>query len=462
MQYYYQLVETFRLGLNLSDSPNDQMLTDQLRRIDKAHLHIARNMLLVGCFVALAKVAGAAREIAIAREYGVAELVDQYVLVSTFVLLLPSVWTSVAVSVLVPVSRRLDKPQKLAFHAQLTSVICVMSVALCVAAFFLLPKLLFAFYPDMSSSDTETLRVFAQGLSPMIGGGMLIGLLSAQLLTLEHHSNTLYEGIPAIFVLFFVLLWPVSGQPEPLIIGSVLGVFMHVAALVWLLRRSSNAVAPHFKMDSPAWQGFKAAIGIMVFGKIIMSFIAPVEQYIASGLGEGSIATLNYANRLLALFLGLGATAIGRAILPVLSAPDTHNDRARRLSLQWAGILFIFGLILALLGWYLSHIGVRILFERGAFHAEDTNRVARVVQLAVCQLPLFFSGIVLVQFFASAGRYWVLFVTSVIALVVKTVSSIVFAKSLGVAGIALGTTAMYLVNCSILLFLMLRRTDVHE
>jgi len=163
----------------------------------------------------------------------------------------------------------------------------------------------------------------------------------------------------------------------------------------------------------------------------------------------------------LALLLGLGATAIGRAILPVLSAPATASDRAQKLAIQWSGILFVFGLILALAGWLLSVPGVRLLFERGAFGMEDTAEVAQVVRLGVCQLPLFFAGIVLVQYFASAGRYWVLFFTSVLSLVIKTVSSVYFSGLLGVSGIALGTTAMYSVNVLILLAILIYRPQRH-
>lgn len=437
------------------------MLKDQLKRIDKTHFHIARNMAAVGFFVALAKIAGAAREVVIAHRYGVAELVDHYVLVTTFVLLLPAVWTGVAVSVLVPLCRRLEPEENRRFLAQLTTVICGISVAFSVACYFLMPRLLFQFYPDLNAADASSLATFSKGLSPLMGGGMLIGLFSAQLLAVERHANTLYEGIPAIIVMLFVLSWPVGGQQMPLIAGGLLGLVLHVGALIWLLIRSSNAVTPVFRFDSPAWRGFRGAIGIMVIGKVVMSFTAPVEHYIASGLGEGSIATLNYANKLLALLLGLGATAIGRAILPVLSAQNTVNDRSRRLAFQWSGLLFVFGLVLAIAGWLLSSHGVQLLFERGRFTAEDTANVARVLQYGVSQLPLFFAGIVLVQYFASAGRYWVLFVTSVTALLVKAISSYYFAMSLGVAGIALGTTAMYLVNGFILLTVLLKWPDRH-
>ena len=418
-------------------------------------------MLTVGFFVALAKFAGAAREVAIARRFGVSELVDHYVLVSTFVLLLPGVWTSVAVSVLVPLSRRLPHDQKLKFHAQLSAVICVISVALSILAFLFLPQLLALIYPDQSADDVASLALFAKGLAPLLGAGLLIAMFSAQLLALEHHSNTLYEGIPAIIVLLFVVFWPMGGQHTPLILGSLVGVLLHVFALLWLLRRSSNAVVPQFRFDSPAWKGFKAAIGIMVMANIVMSFTAPVEQLIASGLGEGAIATLNYANKLLALLLGLGATAVGRAILPVLSNASVDINRSKKLALQWAGLLFLFGLILAIVGWLFSHFGVRLLFERGAFSSQDTANVARVVQFGVCQLPFFFSGIVLVQFFSSTGRYWILFLTAVIALIVKTSSSYYFAQTLGIAGIALGTSAMYLANGLVLLLILIRRPSAH-
>ncbi len=428
------------------------MFSSFINRVNKTHVHIARNMLLVGFYVAIGKIAGASREVVIANEYGVSSVVDQFVLVSTFVLLIPAVWVSVSVSVLVPVCRGLPDEQRSRFLRQLTAVVLVCALGISLILPYLLPTIMSWVYPEAHELTGSNLTFFAQSLAPLAGAGLVVGLLSAQLLVLEKHANTLLEGIPALSVLLCVLFWPTSLSAWPLVLGSLLGALLHILALSGLLKKASAFTWPEFNMQSPAWQGFKTAIGIMVAGKIIMSFVAPVEQLIAVNLGDGAVATLNYANKVIALLLGLGATAIGRAILPVLSGPKSEQARMRTVALQWSAFLLVFGVVVALTGWVLSDWSIALLFERGAFSAQDTTNVAEVLRAGVVQLPFFFASIVLVQLFASRQMYVVLFVTSAVSLLVKAASSYYLSLSFGISGIALGTAAMYAVNCLILIF----------
>ena len=189
------------------------------------------------------------------------------------------------------------------------------------------------------------------------------------------------------------------------------------------------------------WNG----IGILSFGQLLMSLTNLVDQYMAAGLGEGTIATLGYSNRILALILGLGATAVARATLPVLSQAVAKGDLAfaRHLAGRWSKLLLIAGAAAAVAGWWLSPLAVKLLFERGAFNAGNTAEVARVFRYGVIQLPFYFSAIVLVQLLAGAARHSLIAAGAVVNLVLKAAGNWIFGQWLGAAGIALATGMMY-------------------
>src|SRR5690606_38472749 len=134
---------------------------------------------------------------------------------------------------------------------------------------------------------------------------------------------------------------------------------------------------------------------------------SPLDQYAASYLGDNANATLGYATRLLSLVLGLGAVSVGRAALPVLSdlAAQGQWQRVRRLSMQWSVGMVALGSELVLAGWWLAPWGVALVFERGAFTADDTVRVAEAFRWGLLQLPFFFGVLMLVQLLASQQRY---------------------------------------------------------
>jgi peptidoglycan biosynthesis protein MviN/MurJ (putative lipid II flippase) len=97
----------------------------------------------------------------------------------------------------------------------------------------------------------------------------------------------------------------------------------------------------------------------------------------------------------------------------------------------------------AVIAWWLAPWAVQLLFERGAFTAENTASVTRVFRFGVIQLPFYFSGIVLVQFLASAGRHSLIAVGAVLNLMIKAAGNMIFGHWLGAAGIALATGIMY-------------------
>jgi peptidoglycan biosynthesis protein MviN/MurJ (putative lipid II flippase) len=112
--------------------------------------------------------------------------------------------------------------------------------------------------------------------------------------------------------------------------------------------------------------------------------------------------------------------------------------------MRWVVLLFGLGVFAMLVSWLLAPLGVRLLFERGAFTAQDSARVVEVLRYGLTQLPFYFAGIVLVSLLASQGRHRLIAAVASANLVVKLLGLAILTPLLGINGIALSTSLMYL------------------
>jgi len=412
-------------------------------------------MFAVACFVGLGKLAGAAKEIAIAYRFGTDAVVDHYLFVLALLLWLPTVWGSVANSVCVPLLGRLAPAQGRRFLGELSAALLILGTGSMLFVWTLSPLLAEPVAALLGSTGWQTTHLLVV-LVPAVPMLLLISQYNAQLLARERHVNTLLGGLPACLLLGVLLLWPGRFDTTPLVLGTLLG---YLAQLLWLgrlLQRRGELVRPQVTLRSDGWPGFRSAMSVMVVSQVIINVVPLLDQVIAAGLPSGSIATLGYATRFLSLFLGIGAIAVARAILPVLSS-GTEGRRRTRIALRWFALLFLLGLVAAAVLWWIAPGAVRLMYERGAFLPEDTRLVTDTVRFGLTQLPFYFAGIVLVQLFASERAFTILLGSSVIAVLLKLGLGYPLAAAWGVPGIALSTGLMYLGT-----FLFLSGCAVHR
>jgi putative peptidoglycan lipid II flippase len=419
------------------------------------HHAIARGMAWVILFVFLGKLAGAAKEMAIAYRYGVSEDVDAYLFVLNLVSWPVGVWFSLLTVVLVPLAARIrhntavDLPR---FRAELLGLTLLLGMGLMLFAWLGLPLLLRSSWTGLPSTTVTIATNMVSGLALLAPLGVLISLFSAWMLSAGRHANTLLESVPALVLLVAILAFP-GGGAEPLVWGTAVGFVFHLVSLAVPLARRGEIEAPRFSRQSPRWPAFWQGFGIMLAGQALMSFIGIIDQFFAAHLGTGAIATLSYANRILALILGLGATAVSRSTLPVFSQAQAQGgEHLHRVAAHWVRLLFVLGVVAMIVGWWLAPLAVKLLFERGAFISRDTEAVMEVLRYGLVQLPFYFASIVLVSLLASQGRQRAIAVVAGANLFIKFAALMVLTPALGVKGIALSTSIMYITTLLFLWF----------
>ena len=198
---------------------------------------------------------------------------------------------------------------------------------------------------------------------------------------------------------------------------------------------------------------------------LVSSWVQPVctliNTKIGSTLGDGIVSGLNWANKIYIIMVGVFAYAVTNFIFPKLSRQSAGGDddgfaKTTRSSLGWT--LFIIGFIASLFV-ALSEPIIKVVFERGAFTAENTKVTATALYYysfgmmgyAVCEI--------LNKSFYAIKDGVTPMIVSILGVIVNIGSMLllvfVFKKEIG--GLALATTISSVFIAAMLMFMINRK-----
>jgi len=268
--------------------------------------------------------------------------------------------------------------------------------------------------------------------------------LPAMAPTLFNVSMILSTLIPAEY-------FPYEG--DGLAWGVLIGGVLQMAVLVPALRRLGALPRLH-------WQGMTADIrkvlvnmlpGLLGMG--LLQFVTIVNLKYASGLGEGAISYIYWADRLLELPLSLVAVSLGTALLPTLAGLWNQGQRQQMsetvnyyLRLNWyIAIPASFGL------YFLARPLVEVLFMRGQFNSADAEATATVLRV-YAWLLFATSGVrVLAPAYNAIQKTWFPAVAAGLSLILHIILAPVLMKSWGLEGLVISSFASALLNLLLLL-----------
>ncbi|RSF09016.1 murein biosynthesis integral membrane protein MurJ [Achromobacter aegrifaciens] len=444
-------------------------LVRKLGSIHPDHQRIFKGAFRVAVFLLLGKAAGAIKEMAVAYRYGVSDAVDAYQFTMTMATWLPVTIVGVLSVVLIPVLvrlRRADVAERNLFIRELQGWVAAAGIALALLTWFAWPQVVGVLGQGLSAHVGDMTGQLLVAFAPVSALLLVAGISAARLRAQERHVNTLLDSVPAVATLAWVMLAASADGVGPLLWGTLVGYAIQTVWLAWLAARADGGFwgAPRLTLQSPHWPELLGAAGVMLIGQVAMSFVGPLDQYAAANLGANANATLGYASRLLSLMLGIGAVSVGRAALPVLADVQARGDtaRARGMALKWSVLMVAAGAVAVAVGWILAPWGVSVLFQRGAFTAENTQAVAHVFRWGLLQLPFYFGVLILVQLLASQNRYRVMAAIAVGNFALKAVLNTVLAPRMGAAGIMLATSLMYLLSFACYLLVAMRKPEPKE
>jgi putative peptidoglycan lipid II flippase len=243
-----------------------------------------------------------------------------------------------------------------------------------------------------------------------------------------------------------------------LVLGTVGGALIEAGLVGWGLARAGISLVPRWGGVSPAVRQVLGQYAPMIAASFLMGGTGVVTQSMAATLDSGSVSALAYGNKITNLILGIGAVAVSTAILPHFSRMVTEQDwRGLRHTLGlYTRLLLIVSIPVTLVLMYYSESAVALLFQRGAFTAEDTHVVGQIQVMYLLQIPLYIVGMLFVRLLSALKANQVMLWGNAINLTVCVVLSYVLMERLGVMGIALATSLMCVISFCFLAIVSLR------
>jgi putative peptidoglycan lipid II flippase len=227
---------------------------------------------------------------------------------------------------------------------------------------------------------------------------------------------------------------------------------IEVALLGWQLKRLGMSLLPRWYGMTPATRQVLGQYWPMLAAAFLMGSIHIVSQSMAAMLDPGSVSALSYGNKVTTGLLGIGATAVSTAFLPHFSrmVAAAEWDGIRQSLLTYTGMLLVATIPVTVILTYWSEPVVALLFQRGAFTEADTKVVGEVQAMYLLQVPVYLVSMLFVRFVTAIRSTHVMVWGNVINLAVCVALTYVLMKILGVVGIALASSVMYLVSCGFL------------
>jgi len=200
----------------------------------------------------------------------------------------------------------------------------------------------------------------------------------------------------------------------------------------------------------------------LVLAALFVSLALPVNNTIAASLAPGSVSAFNLGTKFIVFFTGLIGTGISTVMLPHFSSYFARNrivDVKRELSF----FLFLSTVIpipLTVAIYLFTGPMVSLIFGGGLFTVNDIGTVTKIMEYGIIQLPFFCTNILLVKFANAKRKNTLIMMTSLSGLVVNIVLNFVLIGKMGVAGIALASSLSVVLATALFIIVGHRYSDI--
>lgn len=411
----------------------------------------------VAALTAFVKVAAVVKELVVAWRFGTGDAVDAYLIA----LLIPAFIINVVAgsfnAALIPTYIQVREKQGIHAAQQLFSGTMICSLGLLAITTLITIATAPIYLPWIAAGfEPEKLRLtfyLLCAIAPLILLSSVVTIWGAVLNAGERFALAALAPMatPLITIVFlFIPSWGIFALAAGLVAGTVI----EIVLLGLALHKNGVSLLPKwYGISSPLRQVAQQFLPAVV-GAFIMCSANLVDQSMAAMLAPGSVAALNYGNRVIAFPITLATTALSTAVIPYFSRMVACHD--------WAGVRhtlkrymwLIFAVSLPFTGLLLlgSELIVQLLFQRGSFTPEDTQVVTQIQSLYALQIPFYIADIFVVKLITAMRLNQILMWVSVFNLLINVVLNYLFMQWIGVSGIALSTSCVYLFSFLYLIF----------
>ncbi len=431
-----------------------------------------RQFASVGGLTLLSRLSGFARDIIMAYVLGAGRLADAFLVAFRIPNHFRAIFAEGAFNAAyIPTYARIQitegptSAQK--FYAQLFSMLIVSQLLLLALAWWFMPQVIDLLAPGYRAEPAK----FALALRltritfPYLACIVLVTLHSATLNANRHFAAAAFApillnvSIGACLALAF--LFPNAAYAASF--GVLLAGFVQMAFIMLALRRAGIGEA----LAWPRWDAdmarFFRILGPAVIGSAGVQIAIFADTIIASTLPDGAQASINYADRLYLLPVGVIGVAAGTVLLPEMSRRLANQDAKGAFGAQNMTLAVTLALTAPFFVAFLMvpDLVLKAAFMRGRFNAGDAAASARVLFAYALGLLALVSIRPVVAGFQAEGDLKTPMYISLAAVAVNVTLKLGLVQHLGAAGLAGATAVGAWINVLLLAIFAYRRRLFH-
>lgn len=406
---------------------------------------------IVGLATLIVRLAAFLKEQIVASRFGTTDAIDAFLVALMIPAFIITLVSSSLNSALIPTYIQVKEKQGKAASQRLLSnvVLCniglltlVTLVAIATASLYL-PYLARGFNSEKINLTFQLMLVIA----PVVLVSTIGTTWSAAFNAGEKFALAALNPIITPLITIIILLVGQGLGVFTLAISLLIGAILEAILLGIFLSKQGIDVLPKWSQPDDNLRQVFGQYMPAIAGALLMNSTGIIDQSMAAMLPSGSVAALNYGNRVIALPITLLATALSTALVPYFSKMVAKED--------WSGLIYtlkryflcclVITIPIGLLFFGLSEPITKLIYQRGQFSYEDTLLVSRIQSMYSIQIPFYVTNILVVRLISALRANSILMWGSLVNAIVNVLLNIFFIKTMGITGIALSTSCMYII-----------------
>ena len=403
------------------------------------------------------KVLGFVREMVLAAFYGAGEVTDAYNMAQNIPnILLAGIVSAVAISYMPILSRKVtdsgNEEGDLYTSRLLNGLMCLIAAAIVLGAILAKP-LVSIFAPGYQAEQAVLTAWYLRFAFFSVLFTAFVYIFEAYLQYKGVFFPQIVLGyVQSIAIIVFVIL-SAKTDHHWLIFGVVIGFALRGLGCWAIAGRNGYRYTPDFHMGGAVKEAILLALPIFIGGSVaqINTF---VDRMLASNLEKGSVSALTYGNEIINAIVMLTVTILVTIIYPKLNQAFAQGDRVSIGTLTEKGInvLALLAVPLSLGAMVYAVPVIRLVYERGAFTAEDTAVTASAFFCYAIGLTFLAVNQLITKVFYSLHDTKTAVYCSIVSVICNIVLNLILVRPLAHAGLALATSIAQCINALLLYY----------
>ena len=423
-------------------------------------MSIKKTAIIITIISLICKLFGFGREIVLAYFFGTSYVVDAYLMASAIPGILFGWIASIAISytpIYTDIRENMGQDKSKEFTNNIISLIMVVSVV-CVLFGIVFSKQIVRLTAPGFTGDVFNLT--ANYFYVSIWTILFIApiqILTAYLnchnkFTLSNSATLVISSVQLVFIIiagFFGI--------ELLIYGVVVANTLHFIIVFIIAWKHGLKIIFNISFTPEVKKAFIIVIPIFI-SSMIDQLNKFIDKSFASGLVEGSIAALNYANILQGFIFTIFTIAITTMIYPMLSqaVAEKNITKVKDIFSKGTNIIIILFVPITIGSIILAQPTISFVFKRGEFGSASTMMtVSAFIMYSIGLLAVALRDVITKVFYSMQDTKPTLYIGA-FAVILNILFNLIFIKPMGHSGLALATSLSAIISIP-LFFIVLRK-----